>query len=100
MTATFKDGKLVIVMDILPDAVENDSRKSFTVAKESAPRLIIPGLKVNGKEGPVTLSVNCFQVIPEKDRPEDVQERDKAIRAAMKDARAQAEYAWKKRQPA
>lgn len=91
MTAKVENGKLHIVVDLFPEVIDNTSGKSLTVAKESAPRLLIPGLKVRGKEGPVTLSINCFQVIPEKDRDEDVQKRDKAIRAAIKAARAQAE---------
>lgn len=97
MTATMKDGKMHIVVDVFPKAVDNISGKSLTVLKESSPRLIIPGLKVNGEEGPVTLSINCFKVIPENDRAEEVRERDKAIKAAVKAARAQAEaeYGWK-----
>lgn len=72
MITKIQDGILWagIPLNAIPEP--NDSGKSFGIAKEAAPNVVIPGLtvKVNGKVRPVTVQMTVFATIPTAERHE------------------------------
>lgn len=72
MLTKIQDGVLWagIPLNAVPEP--NESGKSFGIAKEAAPNVVIPGLtvRVNGKVRPVTVQMTVFATIPTKERHE------------------------------
>lgn len=60
-----------IAVNTIPE-LHPESGKSFGIAKEASPNMVIPGLtvKINGKVRPVTVQVNAFATIPTAERHE------------------------------
>lgn len=72
MLTKIQDGILWAGIPINADPEPNESGKSFGIAKEAAPNIVIPGLhvRVNGKTRPVTVQVTVFATVPTKERHE------------------------------